>query len=170
MKYQYLIIFIMSSSFMLTSCLDDRDLDTDHDCTFVQIDENMDGMLSEQEELIIERCSENAFSSRQEIVDNLLGQWELAGYVNGSQSSVSQPCVYLKFNMDELIFFYNDGEINEVTRHDWQIIENLNSGFFSLGVDTDNIGALEMTCFSQDFMFGNSMVLDGNTYIYQKVL
>ncbi len=165
MKNIFLLLIIISSSCLLSSCLRERDLIFDHDCTFVQIDENMEGLLATNEELMMERCRAESFTTALEIRDNLFGEWELAGFSNNSEFSTSQPCAYIKFRLEELIFSFNDGNINSVTRHEWDVREDITTGQFSLVVESDFVGPLDMTCFSREFMFGEG----GSTYIYQRV-
>ena len=137
------------------------------DCEFVENEDTTDGLMDETERNIIRDCRESPLTSNSAIENNLIGEWELIGFVDGWHHDVTQPCGYIKITKDELIFDFKDEYIDSVFVHQWEI-ENL-----WLKVDPEN-PLLSMFTFCDQFMYGSysdfgSYALDVDQYIYKKV-
>lgn len=51
-----------------------------NDCVFEQIDDNMDGLIDENERIIMSECLETPLKSKNSIENNLIGDWKLIGH------------------------------------------------------------------------------------------
>ena len=83
-------LFIIFS--ILTACSKkDTTPSAAFDCEFVQNDRDMDGLIDESERNLMEECRTNQLSSKAEIENNLIGEWELIGHGEGWVSTISKP-------------------------------------------------------------------------------
>lgn len=168
----YFTFLLLQILIISVSCNNDDNLNANGGgCVFEQNDENMDGLLDEFEESIIDITRANAFTSKTEIENNLIGEWELIGHVEGWTPKISQPCAYITITTDELLFEYQNAHRDTVTNHPWEIEEfnTPSTQIFSLKVVPERVEGLNINEFSPNYMFGNLNVIDGNIYIYQKV-
>ena len=173
---QSLFLALFSLVFILFSCKKDEKTDISDpfppsvstDCSFVQNDEDMDGLIDEAERAIMEDCFTNRFTSKSEIEANLIGEWQLVGHGEGWIPTVSQPCGYIIISEDELIFDFETGYYDSTTVHTWELVAQQNN-FFGLEV-TPIIGAqFYMNIFCENYMYSDATPSDGNMYLYQKV-
>ena len=152
---------------------DEQTIMQSYDCTFEQNDENMDGLIDDNERAIMNECRENAFTSKVEIENNLIGEWELIGHGEGWVPRISQPCGYLTISMDELVFEFTNAWIDTITTHSWTIkeTESVNdSKIFNLETTPKTTFILPINEFCPEYMFGNiTTIIDGNLYLYKKV-
>lgn len=175
MKYSsLLIILIPLFALSILSCNkdDDQNQTQSHDCTFEQIDENMDGLIDDNESTIMTQCQENEILSKSELESKIIGEWELIGHGEGWVPSVSQPCGYITITSDELVFEFTNASIDTVTTHSWEINQIFTPSiitFLSLDVTPDGVEGLFINRFCDEFMFGDGTPSDGNMYLYQKV-
>lgn len=58
---------------------------------------------------IMNDCSENQFTSEQEIRSNLIGQWKLVGYASFLGAHNSKSCATITIDEHELLFEFDDG-------------------------------------------------------------
>ena len=141
-----------------------------HDCIFEQNDDGLDGLIDATERALMDECSENAFTSKGEIEDNLIGEWELAGH-GGWCGVSSQPCAYITITADELTFEYKDAVTDTITTYSWELEERNWNGrtLFSLNTLPEVEEKIFMTNFCSNYMYIDLTSIDGNMYLYGKV-
>ena len=160
--------------FCFISCdknkVDSSDKENLGDCSFVQVDEDMDGLIDDNEREIMNDCKANAFTSISEIKENLIGEWQLIGHGEGWVSKVSQPCAYLTISEEAIQLEYEDAYMDTVSMHTWEIEEvSINTiDYFRLKVENPAF-ALGISQFCEDYIYGDATDADGNMYLYQKV-
>ena len=168
----FTLILVVALTLFMSCDKEDTFVDPgSHSCVFEQNDEDMDGLIDATERSIMDQCSENAFTSKSEIEDNLIGEWELIGHGEGWIPTKSQPCAYVTITADELTFEYESAGTDTTTMHSWEIEEVNGSGgtFFRLNTFPEYVEGLLITQFCLTYMYGNAMPSDGNMYLYQKV-
>ena len=142
-----------------------------YDCEFVQNDADRDGLIDEDERAKMVECSANAFTSKEEIENNLIGEWELIGHGEGWVSTISKPCGYIIFSEKELTYEYKDANIDTTYQLEWTIKE-LNGArgtSFGLEIVSGNPIGLVGGNFCEKYIFSDSTPFDGNMYLYEKV-
>jgi len=141
------------------------------DCMFVQNDSDKDGEIDDDERAYMDDCRENAYDSKSDIEENLIGEWKLIGHGEGWVPTISQPCAYLTISDEELILDVETADLDSETTHTWEIEEIDYSGgtYFRLAVDPQPPTHLFFTNFSEEYMFMDATPLDGNMYLYEKV-
>lgn len=146
-------------------------VDRIHDCTFEQIDENMDGRIDDNERMIMTECIANSIVSKSSIESNLIGEWELIGYGHSWVPFPSQPCGYINISEDELTIEYMDGDTTLVSSHDWEIEEVVwsNGQIFSLNISPAPIRRFEPNRFCENYMFVDDTPVDGNMYLFTRI-
>lgn len=171
MKYSKFILIAMLIFF--ASC-EDTILSNQNDCVFEE-NNNMDGLIDDIERAIMDDCRDNAFTSKSEIENNLIGEWKLIGHGEGWISTVSQPCAYITVLEDALTFEYEHRiggtyYLDTLTFHSWEIEEvNWSGGqYFRLNA-TPYTSGLFINQFCNDYMYGDGTSSDGNMYLYEKV-
>ena len=144
---------------------------TNHDCTFTQIDGNMDGLIDPTEKEIMNECTNNLLTSTSEIKENLIGEWKLIGHGEGWVPTVSQPCGYITFFENELKFEFDDGWQDTISMHQWDIkkVETTTGNVFGLEITPNTVYGLTINQFCLDYMYGDATPVDGNMYLYEKV-
>lgn len=153
MRHFQLLIIVFISAFALLACSND---DSEIDAT---------------ERMLIDDCSQNQISTKQEIASNLIGDWELIGYGSFWPSTRSMPKIFMKITVDELIFDFEDDNNNVTSKHDWDILEDTISGIivYRLGLEPMSIEPMGINSFCADYMYGDATPVDGNLYILEKV-
>lgn len=173
MKYTIFSITLFSFLFLFSSCSDDTgsSSNTGMDCVFEQIDENKDGLIDETERSLMEECRENKYSSKSEIVDNLIGEWQLIGHGEGWIPTVSQPCGYVTFTEEEYTLEYDDGstDIEITSTWDIDVIESPAGTFFRFDLDGEFTYPLSAAIFCPKYFYGDATPVDGNMYLWEKV-
>lgn len=169
-KLQLLLsVLFVFGLFILTSCNEDAaTIIEDYNCEFIQNDDDMDGQIDDVEQALMQECSDNKYTSKDDIEDNLVGEWKLIGHGQGWSYTPSQPCAYLVITEDELTFKFENAQIDTMTIHTWEIIENSNNSFH-LNLTPFAEIELAIDVFSEDYMYFNDTPLDGNMYLYEKV-
>ena len=151
---------------------DEQTIMENYDCTFEQNDEDMDGLIDENERAIMIECQENALTSKAAIENNLIGEWELIGHGEGWVPRISQPCGYLTISMDELVFEFTNAWTDTITTHAWEIekIEFLSGfSFFRLNIESSDFDKLFINQFCDEYIFGDATPSDGNMHLFKKV-
>ena len=141
------------------------------DCQFVQIDENMDGIIDECERSIMDDCLQNSLGSVELVRQNLIGHWKLVGHGEGWLPTISMPCSSLTFSDEQVIFKYQNQYIDTVTVHSWEVLEIQNpSGPSQIGliITPRTITRMHLTSFCWSYMYGDATPSDGNMYLYKK--
>ena len=92
-----------------------------NNCEFVQNAADMDGLIDENERNLMDECRMNAFTTKGEIENNLIGEWELIGHGEGWIPSISQPCAYLTFTEEELTFEFQNNNIDTTYQLTWEV-------------------------------------------------
>ena len=140
-----------------------------YDCEFVQNDDDMDGLIDDNESAIMQDCYDNRFTSKSEIEANLIGEWELIGHGQGWVPTISQPCGFITITEDNLYFEFENSTIDTATVHTWEV-NSAPSGIFTLELDPiSNLDALFLYVFCDEYMYGDATPVDGNMYLFQKV-
>lgn len=127
----------------------------------------MDGLLDDTERSIMDECRSNTYNSASEIKSNLIGTWNLIGHAEGWIPIYSQPCSSITFNEDELTFNYTNQFVDTTIVSTWTAIDGI-SGSPSLVVDK-SLYDVSLNIFCEQYMFGNTLIIDGNAYLYEKV-
>ena len=171
-KTTTVIVFFLSLLFVSSCCNDDDDTSqTNNDCEFVQIDENMDGLIDEIERSIMNTCLQNPLLTAVDVENNLIGEWKLIGHGEGWIPTISQPCAYIVIKQDELILKFSNAIMDTTISTTWEIEEvNWSGGvFFRLKTSPENIEGLFISHFCNNFMFGDATPSDGNMHLYEKI-
>ena len=105
MTYKLIFVFFISI-FILASC--DSNDDDLHDCSFEQIDNNQGGIIDVTEQSLISQCNQSLLTTKSEIENNLIGEWELIGYGNGWSPTISKPCISIKISQNNLLIDFAD--------------------------------------------------------------
>jgi len=138
-------------------------------CVFEQVDEDMDGLIDDNERAIMDDCKSNALTSISEIEQNLIGEWELVGHGEGWVPRVSQPCAYLTITSESLSLDFNNGSTDTLTTHTWEVKQGDSGDLtFFLKASESNF-ALFINQFCEEYMYGDATPVDGNMHLYQKV-
>jgi len=143
-----------------------------HSCSFEQNDEDMDGIIDATERAIMDECLDNAFTSKSEIEDNLIGEWELIGHGEGWVPTTSQPCAYLTIAADELTFEFENAFIDTTIVDAWEVekVDWTGGTYYTLKTLSDSyVEGLLMTEFCSTYMYSDATPRDGNMYLYRKV-
>ena len=142
-----------------------------YNCFFEQIDENMDGLIDDGERMIMNECMENSLNSISSIKNNLIGEWALIGHGEGWYPLFSKPCAYITITTNELTLEFQNGEIDTITTHTWDIeeVDSGSSNYFKLKIDQEFVEGLWITYFCENYMFGDGTPSDSNMYLYQKM-
>lgn len=168
-KLSNCFILCLIVSLLTISCKKDTDSPLKKsNCPFVQNDEDMEGLIDDEERALLNQCKENKLTSKSDIETHLIGEWELIGYGAGSFSSVSQPCSYITITENELVFEFKNEYMDTLTTHTWEVTEN-GSGHFSLEFVPNNKVRVFINIFCSEYMYGNGTPIDSNMHLYQKV-
>lgn len=166
------ILLTLSIIFMVFGCSNNEDvMPTGMDCVFEQIDGSMDGMIDPTERMIMDECAASTLVTKDQIEQNLIGEWQLVGHGTGWLSGESQPCGYIKIVDNELTFRFESSYIDTTVLLLWEL-ETLPRGtepYFRLKVTPDVFDGLYIDHFCEDYMFGDGTPFDGNMYLYEKV-
>ena len=142
-----------------------------YDCEFVQNDGDRDGIIDEDERAKMEECAANVFNSKEEIENNLIGEWELIGHGEGWIPTTSKPCGYITISEKELTFEYHDANIDTTYQLEW-IIEEVQfsrGSYFKLNIISGNPIGLQVSRFCKKYMYSDATPSDGNMYLFEKV-
>lgn len=165
-------LFAVCSLALFNSCDDcNNPKSFTYDCTFVQVDENMDGVFDEEEQKIVGDCTEAKFTSAKEAKENIIGDWVIVGHAEGWITSYSQPCGYLSFTEDELTYQFESNYTDTIVTMSYDINEftSANVNHLTLEVGDNYLEGLNINVFCSDYMIEHALALDGNMYIYKKV-
>ncbi len=167
------MVIIIAISISILSCAKSDDHLLSLDCNFVQDDDSNDGYISEEERNIMDDCFATRLSDASDVRNNLIGEWKLIGHGEGWVPKVSQPCISFTITEFELIFNYNDGHLDTMTTHIWDIETSLinTPASFSHRINTTPDLSIRMgiTTFCDQYMYGDSTPSDGNMYLFEKV-
>lgn len=149
----------------------DTSIQNQSDCTFVQIDEDMDGLIDDVEIALMKECIENAFLTKADIETNLIGKWELIGHGEGWFPIYSQPCASMVIEENSLNLKFVNSFIDTTFIVEWGLeeVDWVGQNYWTL-VTTPNINPwLYINTFSNNFIYGDATPADGNMYIYEKM-
>jgi len=169
-RMNFRIVAIAVLSLMIISCADDESYS--YDCEYKENKLGKEGLVDDTELAFIKECNENAFKSKEEIENNLIGEWELIGFGSGWQESASQPCIYIKFAENEMLIDITNADGNKVINNSWfidEIVTTAEQPVFRLNTSPDFIHEAIITRFSEKFMYSDSSARDGNMYLYEKM-
>lgn len=153
------------------SCKDDdssnpgTESETTTECTFEQVDADMDGLIDDNERAIMEECSQDALLISSEIKENLIGTWHLIGHGEGWVPTISQPCSSIIFESEQLAFTFVNSSVDTTIISDWDIIDGFAGP--SLVSDIGSFGVFFST-FCNQYMYGDATFVDGNMHLYEK--
>ncbi len=176
MNPKFLLTILSLVLITFCSCEKDQIIDNggiEYSCEFVQNDEDMDGAIDETENALIQQCIDDAYSSKEEIENNLIGEWKLIGHGQGWALNVSQPCAHIIVDENSLTFKFEDKFEELLITSEWEIVETTNSNNVSYQLELKNNvnhDAINMTSFSPELMFSNFLAIDGNMYLYEKIV
>ena len=169
-KLKYHIPIILFSLFFFSNC-SDSGRETGIDCVFVQNDEDMDGLIDDTERSIMNECLKDAFTKREDIEKNLIGEWELVGHGEGWVATVSQPCGYLIFSESTVEVSFNDGSTDTTFSSEWALTttpgEAPLNNLLSFGAEAKVNFYFNVFC--EDYMYTDNTPVDGNMYLFEKV-
>ena len=175
-KYTTLqILLIIAIGITISSCNKDyNEITIEYDCTFVQDDSTTDGHIDETERNIMTACSDSRYTDVEDIRSNLIGEWQLIGHGEGWIAAISQPCAYLTITEDEIVFDYQDNNLDLLTTHTWTIqtvdINSLPPSTFHRFTTTPTLDVwLGLNIFCNNYMYGDSTPSDGNMYLFEKM-
>ncbi len=173
MKFSKLVIIIIFT-ISIISCNkdDDQNITQRQNCPFVQNDDDMDGLIDENERGIMTACQENGFTSKIALENNLIGEWKLIGHGDEWSPTKSQPCASITFSRDEFVYELTNEFFDTVATFGYEIEESVRpSGdpYFFLKIQAGILNGLFINQFCADHMFGDATPLDGNMYLYEKV-
>ena len=146
------------------------DCNVDYECTFVQNADDQDGRVDDEERAVMEYCSSYGFTTKEEIEENLIGEWELVGYGHGWTADVTMPCSFIEINDDELILDYENSNLDTTLISSWEVVEEMTSNGgkrFSFAIG-DFFGSFDINQFCNEYMYGDYTSGDGNMYMYKK--
>ncbi|PHN01626.1 hypothetical protein CRP01_36005 [Flavilitoribacter nigricans DSM 23189 = NBRC 102662] len=142
-----------------------------YECVFTQNDASMEGLIDETERSLMEACLENRLTTKTEVENNLIGEWELVGHGEGWIPSYSQPCAYLNIEAGSLSFQFTNAFRDTLATYAWEVME-VNSGgsnYYWLKTTPDETGYLGFTTFCSDNIFLDATPSDGNMYLYRRM-
>ena len=131
-----------------------------------------DGVIDDTERAIMTECSANLLTSKIDIEQNLIGEWQLIGHGTTLFQTFPQPNIYLTISEDELIFDYKNTNTTRLDTISWEIEEyNSSAGQSFLMNVTPNYTELVLFQFCENYMFGETSSINdgGNMYLYEKV-
>ena len=169
LNFTFLLVAALS---ILSSC-NKKPVDCENQgCSFEKNDNGKAGIVDATERALMNECSENEFTSKSEIENNLIGEWELIGFGDGYNHSrtESQPCANVTIRAEELTFYYSRTCRDTATVHSWEL-EEVNGAartFFRL-ITFPQARGLYMTHFSPKYMYINAIIDDSEMHLYRKV-
>jgi len=168
-NYTYLIIsiFLLLS---LSSC--DKVMvngSSKSDCVFIDDDMAMDGDIDDEERAILDNCSRNSLTSKDAVIDNLIGEWELTGYAQGWFITGRHPCSTIDVTRGEIILDYKHYGTDTLTVHSWDVEVFNDNGEEGYRLVFEPYAIIELNQFCSDYMFGDFTPSDGNMWLYRKV-
>jgi len=151
-----------------TSCQDDdanneMEVELNFNC------ETNDSTINEAEQSLIAECTENNLSSKSEMENALLGEWELIAHGCSIFSEDPQPCINLTFSNDELILVFKDEFQEQTDTFSWEVIEINSSPILEI---TPSTSLLPIRSICNEYIHGFNLGLTGTSakeYLYQKV-
>lgn len=160
------ILFSTCTSDVIETGVDDT---LDDACEFVQVDENMDGLLDEEEKILWQECIDNKFSDNDQIRNNLIGNWELVGYMAGWLPRISQPCSRIRITEEEVSMDYHSFSIDTTITFPFEL-DNSDPFKFVFDIPNEDLNwILPITAVSEDLMVGPEGWIDADLHIYRKV-
>lgn len=153
------------------SCNNDDDSTPSEDttiveCVFEQIDDNMDGLIDDDERAIMEECMNNSLSSSFIIKPNMIGTWNLIGHGEGWIPTISQPCSSMVFTEEDLTFNFTNAWNDTTIVTTWDVLEGIAGPTL---VWEGNLPDVNISTVCSQYMFGNQTEFDGNMYLYEKI-
>ena len=141
--------------------------------TFLTSCQKADGLIDNKEERLMEECSEQPFSSKSALEENLIGEWKLVGYGNSVFEDEPQPDINLTISDTEIIFKFSDEDEELEDVISWEVDEiNSPSGqFFRLNT-TPARSELTLYQFCEKYMYGETSSINSTVarmYLYKKV-
>ena len=141
------------------------------DCIFEQNDADRDGIIDRGELEITNDCRNNQFTSEQEILRNLIGQWRLVGYASSLGAHNSNPCATITFDEHELLFEFDDGVGVVDTLLPWEIEITQNVDIpFKLKTGNRNLTGLDIQFFCKEYIYQKDSPNEGDMFLYHKML
>ena len=119
---------------------------------------------------IITNCNGSEITSKEDIENNLIGDWQLIGISTGWVHQFEKSNISLRIDENSIVF--NDVDRGEVIESNWNLIfVEVNSiQYYYLETSEESLRyILGMQTFCDQFMYGNGRVSDGATYVYHKV-
>jgi len=119
---------------------------------------------------IIEDCRNNEFDTREEIENNIIGEWQLIGIRSGWINEFEKKDITLIIDQESIKL--TDRTTGEDSETDWELkffeVNTYEYYYLETNEPTFN-NRLGMETFCKDYMYGTGRVDDGYTYVYAKV-
>lgn len=135
-------------------------------------DKNTDGIIDDNEQAIIAECNQNLLTSKLEIENNLIGEWELVGYKDGWSSTKSNPQILMMITSEKITINFESSTLKSTTEHKWVISEEeQQSGqkSFTLDFEPKHAANIGISAFCEINMYGDATARDGNMYLFEKI-
>lgn len=167
-----LIAFICLSLLMFSSCSNDDDgnngdANSLKPCSFVQNDEDMDGVLDDNERSLWNQCIEEKIEGRAEIRAALIGEWELIGHAEGWIPTLSQPCGKLSITNEEVSLEFHSFHTDTTVTFPFELNED--EDWFLIDAPELIEWLLPFSSVSDQLLVGPENVDDATIFIYEKV-
>lgn len=142
-------------------------------CENIEIDSLNDGLIDDAERAIMDECSSNHLTSKSDIENSLIGEWELIGHGNSTAIDEIEPNIYLTISSENLIIEYQSAIENWTDTVTWEIEEtNTPAGqFFRLETTPYHFEIL-ISNFCENYMYlevASVRVESTKMYLYEKV-
>ncbi len=124
----------------------------------------------EELDKMMRTCRESEFLSREEIENNLIGDWQLIGIRSGWVNEFEKKDIRLKIDAEKIVL--NDRTTGEIFETDWELkfVEVNSYQYHYLETDEDGFNnRLGMETFCEEMMYGTGRVDDADIYVYYKV-
>ena len=119
---------------------------------------------------IMDDCNDSRFQTKDELEDNLIGEWVLLGIRSGWINDFEKGDITLSIDKETIVL--RDHSTGEVFETDWNLVFFEVNSYEYYYLETDEEGfdnRLGMETFCGDYMYGSGRVDDGNIYVYAKV-
>ena len=166
MKFSH--IAFISILFLTFSC----NIFSDNDPNMEDPEEEItDGEIDDNERMIMLECHENRFTTKSEVEENLIGEWEIIGHGAGWSINEPQPSGFLTITEDELFFEFKINTTEFIDTAQWEIVDTVHLGedVFLLETTPELHKASSMVIFCENYMYRNDVPFDGHMYLYEKV-
>ena len=133
---------------------------------------NSDEISDDTVQSLISECDQKLFTTKLEIENNLIGDWELVGYEDGWSTTRPNPQILIMITGEKLTIDFESSTLNSITEHEWEIseVEQTNGQkYFKLDFDPKHAANIGIGSFCEIYMYGDAIARDGNMYLFEKI-